>query len=115
MSLIGKLNPIFKNAVIATAGDFPHKDYTDANIARWVKYREGRFSQELGDTVTHLVCTREEFKRRTPKGECDYAPKPTGKTTLTSVIVGNHRFHLSLFNSVCFFFVRLNTQQSKQR
>jgi hypothetical protein len=65
-----KEKPIFKDLLIATAGDLGGQ-WTDVNIARWVGLREGRLSTErrrLEDGVTHLVCSAEEFRNRNGGG-----------------------------------------------
>ncbi|KAK4115028.1 hypothetical protein N656DRAFT_694761, partial [Canariomyces notabilis] len=73
----GKVRPIFRGLRIAVAGDLTRNrssQWTEANIARWVALREGRFvragagpTQAVnggGDGVTHLVCDKGEFERR---------------------------------------------------
>jgi hypothetical protein len=77
----GKVRPIFRGLRIALAGDLTRNrssQWTEANIARWVALREGRFvragagpTQAVnggGDGVTHLVCDKGEFERRSGRG-----------------------------------------------
>ncbi|KAL2018904.1 hypothetical protein VTK56DRAFT_10271 [Thermocarpiscus australiensis] len=61
-----KEKPIFRGFTIAVAGDLGGGQWSDANIERWVKLREGRFVRQMDDSVTHLVCSDEEFQRRGP-------------------------------------------------
>jgi hypothetical protein len=62
---IRKEKPIFRGLTIAAAGDLGGSaQWTDANIARWVGLREGKFVRAMGEDVTHVVCSGEEFRRR---------------------------------------------------
>lgn len=63
-----KEKPIFRGLTIAVAGDLGGQ-WTDINIARWVGLREGRFTRAMDESVTHLVCSNEEFRRRSSMGE----------------------------------------------
>ena len=58
-----KEKPIFKNLVIAIAGDLGGQ-WTETNICRWVSLRSGRFSLDMDESVTHLVCSAVEFNTR---------------------------------------------------
>ncbi|KAK2009848.1 IGPS-domain-containing protein [Colletotrichum eremochloae] len=55
---------IFKDLVIAAAGDFPDDFPNEQAAKEWTKLRKGRFSSDLDDSVTHLVCTDKDFKDR---------------------------------------------------
>ncbi|KAK4034920.1 hypothetical protein C8A01DRAFT_18363 [Parachaetomium inaequale] len=60
-----KEKPIFRGLTIAAAGDLGGSaQWTDANISRWVGLREGKFVRAMGEDVTHVVCSGEEFKRK---------------------------------------------------
>ncbi|KAK3944285.1 hypothetical protein QBC46DRAFT_441987 [Diplogelasinospora grovesii] len=61
-----KEKPIFRNLTIATAGDLGGQ-WTETNIARWVGLREGNFTHQMDNSVTHLLCTTEMFKERGPR------------------------------------------------
>ncbi|KAK3333539.1 hypothetical protein B0T19DRAFT_440293 [Cercophora scortea] len=75
---VAKQKPIFKGLTIALAGELGGQ-WTETNIARWVGLREGTFVQQMDESVTHLVCSAEEFKKNGPKvkaalnrkGKCD--------------------------------------------
>ncbi|KAK3692414.1 hypothetical protein B0T22DRAFT_13035 [Podospora appendiculata] len=75
---IAKQKPIFEGLTIALAGELGGQ-WTETNIARWVGLREGTFVQQMDESVTHLVCSAEEFKKNGPKvkaalsrkGKCD--------------------------------------------
>lgn len=58
---------IFKGRVLAAAGPLPGQLTVD-NLKRWTALRKGHFSEDLDDTVTHLLCTRDQFKKKVPKG-----------------------------------------------
>lgn len=64
----GAEKPIFKGLVIALACPMGGQ-WTDANISRWVGQRNGAFTSEMNDTVTHLICSSEEFKKKCPRGK----------------------------------------------
>lgn len=56
---------IFKNKVIAAAGPLPGQ-LTAENLKRWTENRRGRFSIDLDPTVTHLLCTRAQYRAKLP-------------------------------------------------
>lgn len=58
---------IFKGRVLAAAGPLPGQ-LTVENLKRWTALRKGHFSEDLDDTVTHLLCTRDQFKKKVPRG-----------------------------------------------
>ncbi|RCI15895.1 hypothetical protein L249_3007 [Ophiocordyceps polyrhachis-furcata BCC 54312] len=57
---------IFQNRVIAVAGPLPGQLTVD-NLRRWTEARRGRFSDEVDSSVTHLLCTTEQFEQRVPR------------------------------------------------
>lgn len=59
---------IFRDRVIAAAGPLPGQ-LTTERLHHWTKLRRGRFSDDFGDDVTHLLCTPEQFGQRVPRGE----------------------------------------------
>lgn len=63
--------PIFRDLIIAIAGDLGGQ-WTDANIQRWVTMRAGKFNQDMDGSVTHLVCSPEEFKKKGSRGMSVY-------------------------------------------
>jgi hypothetical protein len=58
---------IFKGKVIAAAGPLPGQ-LTVENLRKWTAARKGRFSEEMDDSVTHLLCTEDQFNRKAPMG-----------------------------------------------
>ncbi|KAG5976796.1 hypothetical protein E4U55_007240 [Claviceps digitariae] len=56
----------FKHMVIATAGP-PPEGLTVDKLKHWTEIRKGRFTQDFDDSVTHLLCTREQFRQRVPR------------------------------------------------
>lgn len=50
---------IFKDRVLAAAGENEHGV---AELQSWTQMRKGRFSLDMDDSVTHLLCTDEQFK-----------------------------------------------------
>ncbi|PHH75504.1 hypothetical protein CDD80_2338 [Ophiocordyceps camponoti-rufipedis] len=57
---------IFQDRVIAAAGPLPGQ-LTTENLRRWIEARRGRFVEEVDSTVTHLLCTSEQFEKRVPR------------------------------------------------
>ncbi|KAK4106743.1 hypothetical protein N658DRAFT_520225 [Parathielavia hyrcaniae] len=70
--LTRKETSLFLGLTIARAGDLKAKkgrrqQWSDANVAQWVALRGGKYVGEKldgGGDVTHLVCSRGEFRRR---------------------------------------------------
>lgn len=60
--------PIFQGLVIAIAGSLG-ETWTDANLSRWISLRKGSLVHQMDASVTHLVCTQDEVKNKTPKGK----------------------------------------------
>lgn len=63
---------IFKNKVIAVAGPLPGQLNHD-NLKRWTENRRGRFSETFDEDVTHLLCTRAQFRQRGERGNTSLA------------------------------------------
>ncbi|KAF5546361.1 hypothetical protein FNAPI_8869 [Fusarium napiforme] len=57
---------IFKNRIIAAAGPLPGQ-LTVENLKRWISLRKGVFIDDFDETVTHLLCTKEQFDKKLPK------------------------------------------------
>ncbi|KAF5237312.1 hypothetical protein FANTH_10878 [Fusarium anthophilum] len=57
---------IFKNRIIAAAGPLPGQ-LTIENLKRWISLRKGVFIEDFDETVTHLLCTKEQFDKKLPK------------------------------------------------
>jgi hypothetical protein len=60
--------PIFEGVVVSITGELEGQ-WTEANISRWLTQRRGRLVQAMDETVTHLVCTEDEFRKKGPKGK----------------------------------------------
>ncbi|KAK8136762.1 hypothetical protein PG984_004702 [Apiospora sp. TS-2023a] len=65
MSLCAVPRPIFRGIVVATTGNVGQgrKDFTDADIQRYLQHWGGRFSADLDASVTHLVALPEEVNK----------------------------------------------------
>ncbi|KAG5813500.1 hypothetical protein H9Q71_003741 [Fusarium xylarioides] len=57
---------IYKNRIIAAAGPLPGQ-LTVENLKRWISLRKGVFIEDFDETVTHLLCTKEQFDKKLPK------------------------------------------------
>ncbi|OHW93554.1 brct domain-containing protein [Colletotrichum incanum] len=75
---------IFKNLVIAAAGAFPDDCPSEQTAKEWAKLRQGRFSSDLDDSVTHLICTDEEFKDKQKNRRIKQAEKGKRKIHIVS-------------------------------
>lgn len=58
--------PSMKNLVFACTGDLGG-NFTETNVARWVRLRGGEFTHEADASVTHLLCSDEHWKNKTAK------------------------------------------------
>ncbi|TRX94747.1 hypothetical protein FHL15_004208 [Xylaria flabelliformis] len=56
-------NLIFKDCVVSIAGDLDDYDWREEKVKQWVQYWGGTFSPIVDDNVTHLLCTRGNFKK----------------------------------------------------
>ncbi|KAK3357226.1 hypothetical protein B0T25DRAFT_579334 [Lasiosphaeria hispida] len=61
-----KEKPIFQGITIALAGELAGQ-WNDTNITRWVSQREGVISYQMDSSVTHLICSEDEFKKKSPR------------------------------------------------
>ncbi|TEA18043.1 hypothetical protein C8034_v011214 [Colletotrichum sidae] len=52
---------IFRNFVLAAAGPNEH---TLEQLQSWTALRKGRFAADMNDSVTHLLCTDEQYTKR---------------------------------------------------
>ena len=55
---------ILTNCVVAIAGDLDDNEWRKEKVKQWVKYQGGKFSDTVDETVTHLLCTEENYKRK---------------------------------------------------
>lgn len=58
---------IFKNRILAAAGPLPGQLTVD-NLKHWTRIRKGEFTEVFDEDATHLLCTREQFNKRVPRG-----------------------------------------------
>ncbi len=57
-----------KKFTIAVTGEFGEPQ-NHKNLERWIEKNGGRFASCVDDSVTHLLCTWDEWKNKTPKGK----------------------------------------------
>ncbi|KAI0486846.1 hypothetical protein F4859DRAFT_510631 [Xylaria cf. heliscus] len=57
-------NPIFKGCVVSIAGDLEDYEWREEKVKQWVHYWGGTFSSKVDGEVTHLLCTKENFKKK---------------------------------------------------
>lgn len=58
---------IFKDRILAAAGPLPGQLTVD-NLKHWTRIRKGEFTEAFNEDATHLLCTREQFNKRVPRG-----------------------------------------------
>jgi hypothetical protein len=56
--------PIFKGCVVAIAGDLNDPAWREEDVKRWVHYWGGTFSYIVDASVTHLLCTEENLRKK---------------------------------------------------
>ena len=57
----------FKKVVLAATGDFG-KDRSDQKIKQWVERQGGKYTSKIGPEVTHLVASKDHYKRSAKMG-----------------------------------------------
>lgn len=62
-SLNPKPKPIFKNMVMAFAGDI---GTPEAQARQYLSLRQGSHAAKFDETVTHVLATAEQFKEKGP-------------------------------------------------
>ncbi|KAI1132937.1 hypothetical protein F5Y10DRAFT_291036 [Nemania abortiva] len=58
-------NPILKDCVVAVAGFLGDYTWREEKVEQWVTYWGGRYSHTIDGDVTHVLCTEEDFKKKT--------------------------------------------------
>ena len=56
-----------QRCTVAVTGDFGSAR-SHEKMKQWVEKNGGTFSKEITKSVTHLVCSKEEWKRKGPMG-----------------------------------------------
>jgi hypothetical protein len=64
-----QVKAFLKDEVIAIAGPLGGVNWAEAKVAHWVKLYGGRFSPDLDDSVTHVLCSPEDWAKKTPRGK----------------------------------------------
>lgn len=59
-----------KKYVIAVTGDFGERCSHKA-LERWIESNGGIFAASINDHVTHLICTWDDWEKKTPKGKME--------------------------------------------
>lgn len=62
-SLNPKPKPVFKNMVMAFAGDI---EMPEAQARQYLSLRQGSYAAKFDETVTHVLATTEQFKEKGP-------------------------------------------------
>jgi hypothetical protein len=66
------MNKKFGKCKILLSGDFG-KDRSYDKIKKWVEYMGATYATKVDWGVTHLVCSMEDYKKQTIKGELNFA------------------------------------------
>ncbi|KAG7146349.1 hypothetical protein HYQ46_004850 [Verticillium longisporum] len=80
---------IFKNMVLATAGPLPGQ-FTEENLAMWIKQRKGQFVKDMDQSVTHLLCTDEQYKARKKIKRIKEAQQKGSRIRVRNLAIGEH-------------------------
>lgn len=59
---------IFKGKVFAAAGPLPGQLSVD-NLKRWTSLRKGIFLEDFDESVTHLLCTKEQWDKKVDRSK----------------------------------------------
>ena len=59
--------PIFKGMTFSFSGNFGD-GWEHEKMVQWVKHHAGVWESEVSDDTTHLICTIEDFKKKTQQG-----------------------------------------------
>jgi hypothetical protein len=70
-SLSPNPKPIFKNVVVALAGDLGLKNFDAASLDKYMTLWGGRFSQDFDESVTHLIANKKQWDDNVERGTSD--------------------------------------------
>jgi len=59
------------------SGDFG-KGWEHEKMAGWIRAHGGRYEREVTSETTHLICSIEDYKKRTGQGMFYFPPKIDG-------------------------------------
>ncbi|KAK5629646.1 hypothetical protein RRF57_005361 [Xylaria bambusicola] len=59
-----KMPSILKNCVVSIAGDLDDNEWREEKVKQWVKYQGGKFTDTIDESVTHLLCTEANYKKK---------------------------------------------------
>ena len=57
----------FKKVILASTGDFGN-DRSEQKIKQWVEHSGGKYSSKISPEVTHLVASKEHYKKSAKMG-----------------------------------------------
>ena len=61
------LKPIFRGKVMAFSGDFG-AGWSHDQMSNWIRLHAGEYVRDISPKTTHLICSIEDYKKRTPQG-----------------------------------------------
>ena len=85
------MKAIFKGKVISVAGTIMTTSKSDPqqityeSISKWITAHGGTYEREVGPDTTHLICSIEEYKKRTQQGENSVSVPRTAKLMIATV------------------------------
>ncbi|KAI1426034.1 hypothetical protein F5Y12DRAFT_794972 [Xylaria sp. FL1777] len=56
---------LLKDCVVSIAGDLDDPAWKEEKVRQWVQYWGGKFSDIVDNNVTHLLCTEQNFRKKT--------------------------------------------------
>lgn len=62
------MKQIFRGKVMSFSGDFSSIGWDHEKMAKWIKVHGGEYAREVNEDTTHLICTIDDYKKKTPQG-----------------------------------------------
>lgn len=84
-------NPL-RRLTIAVTGDFG-KVRTHEKLKQWIEKNGGTFVRKISDNVTHLICSKEDYKDGAPLGTFCAARLMRASNTFDSAQSETHIVH----------------------
>lgn len=62
-----RMKQIFAGRSFSFSGDFGH-NWAHEQMANWIRAHGGLYEREVSEDTTHLVCTIEDYEKKTEQG-----------------------------------------------
>jgi hypothetical protein len=69
------MKPIFKGLVMSFSGTFINLDkpVPHEQVVKWITAHAAEYKREVTSDTTHLICSIEDYKKKTAQGKCLYS------------------------------------------